>query len=105
MISEEKEASVGGMDVLSQYELAELALKAWAKPVKISHLPDWTRRFTLWLMRTFTSSKTHGPIEFFLTAMADDNIADQYGTKRLEDFFNSEVKRISINKYSSYFRT
>jgi hypothetical protein len=28
--------------------------------------------------------------------MAEDNIADQYGTKRLEDFSCSEVKRINI---------
>ena len=96
MLKGEKEVSVGGIDILSHNELAELALKAWGKPIKISHLPDWTRRFTIWLMRTFTSSKTYGPIEFFLTAMADDNIADQYGHKRLEDFFYSEVKRIKI---------
>ena len=89
-----KEETVGGIDILSQNDLAELALKAWGKPSKISHLPDWTRRFTIWLLRTFTSSKTYGPIEFFLTTMAFDNIANQYGTNRLEDFFEFEVKRM-----------
>lgn len=86
-----KEETVGGIDILSQNELAELALKAWGKPIKISHLPDWTRRFTIWLLRTFTSSKTYGPIEFFLTAMAGDNMANQYGSRRLKDFFKLEV--------------
>ena len=90
-----KEETIGGMDFFTQNELAELALKAWRKPIKISHLPDWIRRFTIWLLHTFTSSKTYGPIEFFLTAMADDNIAMQYGTHHLEEFFNSEVTRIS----------
>ncbi|RZT96164.1 uncharacterized protein YbjT (DUF2867 family) [Ancylomarina subtilis] len=94
MISGIEEETVGGIDIFTQNELAELALKAWQKPVKISHLPDWTRRFTIGLLRTFTSSKTYGPIEFFLTAMAFDNIAKQYGTNRLEDFFNLEVKRM-----------
>lgn len=94
MISGVEEETVGGIDILTQNELAELALKAWQKPVKISHLPDWTRRFVIWLLRTFTSSKTYGPIEFFLTAMAFDNIANQYGTNRLEDFFKSEVERM-----------
>nr|WP_321358297.1 SDR family oxidoreductase [uncultured Draconibacterium sp.] len=94
MIAGTKEETVGGIDILAQNELAELALKAWEKPVKISHLPDWTRRFTIWLLRTFTSSKTYGPVEFFLTAMAYDNIANQYGKNRLEDFFKSEVKRM-----------
>lgn len=36
-----KEETVGGVDILSQNELAELALKAWGKPIKISHLPDF----------------------------------------------------------------
>ncbi len=98
MVKGIEEDTVGGMDILSQNELAELALKAWEKPIKISHLPDWTRRFIIWLLRTFTSSITYGPIEFFLTAMADDNIASQFGTKKLEHFFNSEVKRINKNK-------
>lgn len=86
--------TVGGIDIFSHNELAEIALKAWGKPVKITHFPDWTRRFTIWLLRTFTSSKTYGPIEFFLTAMADDNIATQYGSMRLEDFFSLEVNKI-----------
>jgi len=86
------EETAGGIDMLSQNDLAALALKAWGKPEKITHLPDWTRRFTIWLLRTFTSSKTYGPIEFFLTAMAFDNIANKYGTNRLEDFFMQEVR-------------
>lgn len=98
MIAGEKEGAVGGIDILSHNELAELALKAWKKPLKISHLPDWTRRLTIKILRTFTSSKTYGPIEFFLTAMGDDNIAKQYGSKRLEDFFRLEVNEMSSDK-------
>jgi len=93
MIAGINEETVGGVDIFTQNELAELALRAWEKPIKISHLPDWTRRLTIWLLRTFTSSKTYGPIEFFLTAMAYDNIANQYGTNHLEDFFKLEVKK------------
>jgi uncharacterized protein YbjT (DUF2867 family) len=88
------EESAGGRDILTQNELAELALKAWGKPIKITHLPDWVRRFTIWILRTFTSSKTYGPIEFFLTAMAENNIAKQHGSKRLEDFFTLKVNKI-----------
>lgn len=90
----EQEISVGGPDVLAHNELARLALKAWGKPIRIIHLPDWIRRFAIWTVRTFTSQKTYGPIEFFLTAMASDNIAPQYGTHQLKDFFNEEVKRL-----------
>ncbi|WP_298536094.1 SDR family oxidoreductase [uncultured Algibacter sp.] len=89
-----KEETVGGIDVFTQNELAELALKSWKKPIKISHLPDWIRQFTIWFLRTFTSSKTYGPIEFFLTAMANDNIATKYGSKQLKDFFELEVLKM-----------
>jgi len=50
MQNEVQEESVGGMDIFTQNQLAELALKAWG---------------TIWILRTFTSSKTYGPIEFF----------------------------------------
>lgn len=93
IVAGEKEVNAGGIDIFSQNELAKLSLQAWGKAIKISHLPDWTRRFTIWVLRTFTSSKTYGPIEFFLTAMAYDNIADQYGSHRLEDYFKLEVER------------
>lgn len=98
MLSGEKECSVGGKDIFSQRELAALALKAWDKPVKLTLLPDWIRRFTIWLLRTFTSSKTYGPMEFFLTAMAADRIAERHGTESLEDFFRSEVRALSSSE-------
>jgi uncharacterized protein YbjT (DUF2867 family) len=88
-----QEESVGGMEIFSQNELAELALKSWQKEIKITHLPDWIRKLIIFLLRTFTSSKNYGPIEFFLTAMSHDNIAKPYGSKRLEDFFWSEVQK------------
>ncbi|MFC0876367.1 SDR family oxidoreductase [Saccharicrinis sp. FJH2] len=83
------EIEIGGPDILSQNEIGELALNALGKPVKIMHLPDWIRKFTIWTVRTFTSSKTYGPIEFFLTLMADDTIADCYGKHHLKDFYKS----------------
>ncbi len=91
--SKEKNITVGGPDVLSQNEIAALALDSWYKDVKITHLPDWTRRLTICLLRTFTSSKTYGPIEFFMTAMAMDNVAPRYGSYRLYSFFQKEVEK------------
>lgn len=91
--SKEKEITVGGPDVLTQNEIAALALDSWYKDVKITHLPDWTRKLTISLLRTFTSSKTYGPIEFFMTAMAMNNVAPRYGTHRLYYFFQKEVEK------------
>lgn len=89
---EKKEINIGGPDLLSQNEIAELALKAYGKKIKIIHLPDWIRKFALWSVRTFTSSKTYGSIEFFMTTMVMDMTAPQYGTHKLKDFFNEEAK-------------
>ncbi|MBL3657207.1 SDR family oxidoreductase [Fulvivirga sediminis] len=85
------EETVGGPEIFSHNELATLALKAWKKPVKIMYLSDCIRKAIIFLLRTFTSSKTYGPIEFFLTIMGMDNIATPYGNHRLADFFYDRV--------------
>ncbi|WP_111307325.1 SDR family oxidoreductase [Confluentibacter sediminis] len=88
-----KELTIGGPDVLSLNDISKLALKALNKPEKIVHLPDWIRKTTISLLKTFTSVKTYGPIEFFLTLMAEDNIATTYGNHHLEDFYKQEAKK------------
>ncbi|MDD4848828.1 MAG: SDR family oxidoreductase [Bacteroidales bacterium] len=90
---EKKEINIGGPDLLSQNEIAELALKAYGKAIKIVHLPDWIRKFALWSIRKFTSSKAYGPIEFFMTTMVMNMEAPQFGQEKLEDFFNEEAKK------------
>lgn len=89
-----KEVAVGGPDILSLNDISKLALTAQNKPVKISHLPDWLRKFSIWSLRTFTSVKTYGPIEFFLTLMAEDNVAPTYGSHDLKSFFIQESKHL-----------
>ncbi len=98
LLAGEKEVIAGGPDLLSQNQIAELALEAWSNDPNIIHLPNWMRKFTIWLLRTTTSSKTYGPVEFFLTAMSIDNIAAPFGTRRLADFFNNEVKSQTKNE-------
>lgn len=91
----EQELMIGGPDILTQNEIAEMALKAQMKPIKIVHLPDWMRKTIMKSMRMFTSSKTYGPIEFFLTMMAQDNIAPRYGVHRLKSHFIQEVDQLN----------
>jgi uncharacterized protein YbjT (DUF2867 family) len=91
---EVKELTIGGPDLFTQNELAELALKAWGNKVKIVHLPDWIRRTIIFIMRKVTSSKTYGPIEFFLTVMAADSLAPKYGKEHLSQFFAEEVRNL-----------
>jgi uncharacterized protein YbjT (DUF2867 family) len=82
---------IGGPDILSLNEISKLAFSALSKQNKITYLPDCLRQFTIWALRTFTSVKTYGPIEFFLTLMAEDNIAPKYGKNQLKDFFKDEA--------------
>lgn len=89
-----KELTLGGPNVLSLNEIGELALTALDKPVKIVHLPDWSRKLTIWFLRTFTSVKTYGPIEFFLTLMAEDHIAPTYGEHRLKEHYIEVAKTL-----------
>jgi uncharacterized protein YbjT (DUF2867 family) len=88
-----KELTIGGPDILSLNDISKLALSALNKPIKIIHLPDSLRKLTLWSLRTFASVKTYGPIEFFLTLMAEDNIAPTSGKHHLKDFFIDETKK------------
>lgn len=89
--NDKKEIDIGGCRVFSHNDIAELALNAYSKPVKIVHLPDWIRKFILWFLRTFTNPKFYGPLEFFMTAMAMDMQATPYGKHKLEDYFKNQV--------------
>lgn len=88
----DKELAVGGPDILTHNEIAEMALTAWKRKPKITHLPDWIRKLVLGISRQVLDDKVFGPIEFFLTLIADDTIAPRYGTRRLQDYYKQEVK-------------
>ncbi|MGN8224141.1 SDR family oxidoreductase [Gracilimonas sp. BCB1] len=90
----EKEIAVGGPDILTQNEIAEMALCAWNKPANIVELPGWIRSLILKTAKIFLPEQRFGPLEFFLTLMTRDRIATRYGTRRLQDFFNQEVQLI-----------
>mgnify|MGYP002382044397 CR=1 FL=1 len=92
MIDGNREETAGGQEILTQEDIAKIALRVLNKPLKITFLPDWTRKLSIWVLRTFTSSKAYGPFEFFLSAMAQDNIANQYGKLKLEDFYMTILK-------------
>jgi len=85
-----KEINVGGPETVTFKGVAELAFKVLNKKAKISTMPTWMIRIILLLMRTFTSSKTYGPVEFMAAIMTMDVIGDSYGKVGLEDFFRQE---------------
>jgi uncharacterized protein YbjT (DUF2867 family) len=89
--SNDKIIEVGGPEILTHNEIAKLAFKTLNKKPKIRYMADWLRRLVIWMMRTFTSSKYYGPIEFFMTVLAMDMIAPTYGKHTLEEFFTNLI--------------
>ncbi|WP_208592089.1 SDR family oxidoreductase [Gracilibacillus suaedae] len=86
----EIEIKVGGPEVLTHRSIAFLAFMALNKKPKITYIPDWVRIASIKFVKTFISSKTYGPIEFFLTVMArDDMIAPKYGRHTLKTYFEN----------------
>jgi uncharacterized protein YbjT (DUF2867 family) len=82
-----KEINVGGPDVFTHYQILAIAFESLGKPVKISRIPIWLRNVILATLRLFTSVKTYGPQEFFMTVLAMDIVAPAYGKYHLKDFF------------------
>ena len=86
--SNEKEIEVGGPEILTQNEIAKTAFSAANKNPKITYIPNWLRKLVLKISKLFLSKSAFGPIEFFMTVMAEDMIAPKYGNHTLSQYFN-----------------
>lgn len=83
------EYDVGGPELLTQNEIARQAFAAVGKPVRITHVPLWVKDTAVWLAKTFTSVKTHGPMEFFMTVLAMEMVAPLFGQHTLKEHFKT----------------
>ena len=92
LTSNKQDVDVGGPKILTQNEIAQMAFGVLNKKPKITHIPDWIRKLSLFLIRTLTPEKTYGPLEFFMTVLATDMNAPSYGEHHLRDFF-MEIKK------------
>ena len=91
--NEDVELEVGGPEILTQKEIATSAFEILGTQPKIAYIPEWMRLFILRLMRLFTGSKIYGPVEFFMTVMAMDMVAPEYGEHTLKNYFTSLSKQ------------
>lgn len=82
---------VGGPDIFTQRELAELAFASLGKPPRITFLPDILRRIALRLLPFVAPRRINGPACFFLSAMALDMVGVRRGTKSLKDHFENSL--------------
>jgi uncharacterized protein YbjT (DUF2867 family) len=83
------EVPVGGPEVWTQREIAELAFQVLGKRPRISSIPLWLKNALLWTLRKLSGVRTYGPAEFFLTVLTRDMVAPQVGTHRLISFFEA----------------
>lgn len=90
--SSQRDIDVGGPELFTQNQIAELAFNTCGKSPRIAHLPNWVRSLTLRTARALTSVRTYGPLEFLLTVMAEDSVAPRFGERRLADFFQESVQ-------------
>ncbi|WP_419175255.1 SDR family oxidoreductase [Desulfosediminicola sp.] len=83
----DKEIEIGGPETLTQHEIASIAFDILGIKPKITHIPDWVRITILNLVKLLTGSKSYGPVEFFMTVMAIDMLAPEYGKRTLKEYF------------------
>jgi len=85
--SDNRIVDIGGPEILTYNQILSIAFDAAGKKPKISKVPIWMRNVILKLARLFTSVKTYGPLEFFMTVLAIDMVAPIYGSRHLQEFF------------------
>lgn len=83
----DKEIIAGGPQILTYNQIAQIGFSVSGNRINIQHIPNWIGKCILWLLRTFTSSKTYGPIEFFVTVLTTNLETPQYGNHTLEEYF------------------
>jgi uncharacterized protein YbjT (DUF2867 family) len=85
----DKEIEVGGPETLTHNQIAAIAFEILGIKPKISRIPNWVRLVVLKMVRLFSGSKVYGPIEFFMTVMAMDMVAPEYGKHTLREYFTN----------------
>lgn len=85
----DQEIKIGGPETLTHNEIAAVAFEVLGIKPKITHIPNWVRVTILKMVRLFLGSKVYGPIEFFMTVMAMDMVAPEYGRHTLREYFTN----------------
>ena len=89
---------VGGPDIFTQKELAELAFASQQFTPRITFLPDIMRRLALRLLPYVTPRRVHGPAQFFLSALAFDMVGECRGIHHLKDHFENNACSIRAER-------
>jgi uncharacterized protein YbjT (DUF2867 family) len=84
--SNDDEIPVGGPIIYRQKEIAELAFATLEKSPRISAIPVWLAKGAIGLTRLF-DKHTAELFDFFVTAGQYENVAPQFGSHALPDYY------------------
>jgi len=93
--SREQQLDVGGPEVFTYREIAELAFDVLEKPKKITCLPKKLIAAAVGALRWVAPVKTYGPIQLLATVMTMDVVGETYGQRRLVDHFRRCSRAVS----------
>ncbi|MGD9367569.1 MAG: SDR family oxidoreductase [Desulfobacteraceae bacterium] len=83
---EKQEIDVGGPEVMTYREIAELAFRTIGSPARITAVPVWIMKAAVTVTKLF--NKHQGELlAFFITAMTSDVVAPSTGTRYLDAHF------------------
>lgn len=85
-----REIDVGGPEVLTHHDIAELALKSLGKRRRVSSVPVWMARGAVALTRLFDRQRGE-LLAFFVEAMTRDAVGPISGEHRLSEHFDELV--------------
>jgi len=82
-----KELEIGGPVTYTLNQIVQLAFDSLKVQGKIVYIPDFVRKLVLKVLPLVTPLSVYGPVQFFLTSMSEDGNTEEYGSKKLDDFF------------------
>ena len=85
--SRKQRIDVGGPEVFTYREIAELAFEALDQPGKITCVPQKLTSARVGPLRWVTPVKTYGPIQFLATVTTMDSVGEPHGQRKLLDHY------------------
>ena len=92
LASEENQIDVGGPEVITSREIAELAFDVLEQHVKITCIPKPLVSAIVGAVRWLTPAKVYGPVQFMASVMTMDVIGQPRGQRRLVDHFRDRSR-------------
>lgn len=88
----ESQISVGGPEVLTYRQIAELAFDVLKRPEKTTSIPKPLVSAMVGALRWLTPATIYGPVQFMAGVMTMDVVGELHGQRRLADHFRDRSR-------------